>query len=400
MDAEVAVIGGGPVGATLAMLLAQAGRRVTVVEKAELPRDKPCGEGLMPSGVRVLSGLGIDLVAEGFPPIGGVRYRLPGGGSVRGDLRTGHGCGVRRLRLDALLAARAAATPGVTFLTGSAVSAIRVGHGDVRVTTPQGELCTQVLVGADGLRSAVAGWLGWAPPRPPRAPFSRWSSRGSRRRHALVGHLAAQPTALRDEIQVTLLSAVEVYAAPSGPREVLVAVLGAHGALRAPGRSVVESYRAAVDSAHPDLAAAPLAGRVWGAGPFHTAPTTVAGGRAFLAGDAAGFLDPLTGDGIAAGLAQAAALTATLGAGVDLAVSREVAGAAAVYRRWCARQWRRRRFVSGLALGLTGSSLLAARALAGATRRPAALQALLEVNDGTRRLGSLGPRDWAALAGF
>lgn len=358
----------------------------------------------MPSGVRVLAGLGIDLVAEGFPAIGGVRYRLAGGRSVRGELRTGHGCGVRRLRLDPLLAARAAATPGVAFLTGLAASGVEVGHHDVRVTTPQGELRAQALIGADGLRSPVARWLGWARPPgtggPREARFRGWGPRGRPPRHALVGHLAAPPAALRDEIQVTLLGGVEVYAAPCGRDEVLVAVLGAHGALRAAGRSVTDSYRDAVQRAHPELATAPLVARLWGAGPFRTAPTTVADGRVFLVGDAAGFLDPLTGDGIASGLTQAVALAAALTAGVDLAASRQLAAAAARYRGWCARQWRRRRVVTRLALGLTGSTVLAARALAGTTRRPGALHALLEVNDGTRGLGSLGPRDWAALAGF
>src|SRR6266851_1405428 len=175
MDADVAVIGGGPVGSTMALLLARAGRRVTVLEKGRLPRDKPCGEGLLPSGVRVLAGVGVDLAAEGFPPIAGVRYRLEGGPSVRGDLRSGPGRGVRRLRLDALLADRAAAAPGVSFLCGC---------------------------------------------------------------EALVGHLAAGGGAIRDEIVVTLLDEVEVYAAPAGPGEVLVAILGQRGALRRPSLTV------------------------------------------------------------------------------------------------------------------------------------------------------------------
>lgn len=387
MDADVAVIGGGPVGATLAMLLAQRGRRVIVVERATMPRDKPCGEGLMPSGVRVLSGLGVDLVAEGFPPVRGVRYQLPGGGSVRGELRAGAGCGARRLRLDALLAARAASACGVTFVTGCAATGVTPGREEVRVDTSGGSLRARVLVGADGLRSPVARWMGWARP-----------SRG-RARHALVGHFSAPGTLLGDEIVVTLLGGVEVYAAPAGPEELLVAVLGPRGALRTPGRTVAESYRAAAERAHAGLTGAAVVGRVWGAGPFRTAPRTVAGGRVFLAGDAAGFLDPLTGDGMAAGLNQAAALAGLL-AHPDLGSWPQLAATAAAYRSWRARQWRRRRAVTALAMALTGSTTMARRALAGVTRRPAALQSLLEVNDGVRGLASLGARDWAALAGF
>jgi len=390
MDADVAVIGGGPVGSTLALLLARAGRRVAVVEKSRLPRDKVCGEGLMPAGARVLASAGVDLLAEGFPPVRGVRYTLAGGPSVRGDLRSGPGHGVRRTRLDALLAERAAAVRGVTFLFGCPVLDVAVEARGARVETAQGELRARVVVGADGLRSPTARRLGWTRP-----------ARANRARFALVGHLAAAGRQEhRDEIVVTLLEGVEVYAAPAGHDEVLVAVLGGRDALRRPGLTVVERYRSAVERAHPELGGAELRGRVRGAGPFWTKPGTVARDRALLAGDAAGFLDPLTGDGIAAGLAQAAALAALLAGPLDLDDARQVAAAAARYRAWHARQWRRRRFVTALALALTGSTALARRAMAGVRRRPQALESLLEVNDGTRGLGAVSPRDWAALAGF
>jgi len=69
------------------------------------------------------------------------------------------------------------------------------------------------------------------------------------------------------------------------------------------------------------------------------------------------------------------------------------------YRRWEAGQWRRRVFVNRLALTLTGSSLLARRALRRLRQRPSTLNRLLEVNDGTRSLWSLSLRDWSTLAG-
>lgn len=379
MDADVVVIGGGPVGATLAMCLGRAGRRVMVLEKSRFPRDKPCGEGLLPSGVGVLGRLGVDLAEDSFPALTGVRYRLPGGSSAKGTYRSRTGCGVRRTRLDALLMERAATTPGVSIAVGCPATEIRIEERRVRVESRAGSVTAPTLVGADGLHSTVARWLGWD--RPPRGVS----------RYGLVGHLSLDG-AIPDEVVVTLLGDREVYAAPTARDELLVAVLGRRGALRYPGWSVEETYRAIVDEAHPELAGAPLTSRVHGAGPFRVGPSQVAKGGTFLVGDAAGFTDPLTGDGIAAGLVQAEALARFL--------VQDSESAAARYREWRAGQWRRRRLVSGLALGLSGSATLARRALGGLGRRPAALQSLLEVNDGTRGLASVAPRDWAALAGF
>src|SRR5215467_5023862 len=118
MDADLVIIGGGPVGSTLGLLLA---------------------------------GAGVDLAAEGFPPVAGVRYRLEGGASVRGDLRSGLGRGVRRTRFDALLAERASAAPGVQFLCGCAALAVHAEAGGMRVETDHGRLRAGAVIAADGL---------------------------------------------------------------------------------------------------------------------------------------------------------------------------------------------------------------------------------------------------------
>src|SRR3979490_166004 len=117
LDAQVIVVGGGPVGSVLAMLLGRSRGETLVLEKTSFPRDKPCGEGLMPGGVAVLEQLGLDLAREGFPPLEGITYRTPEGtthgASPPRPGQPGHGFGVRRLRFDALLAERAATTPNV-----------------------------------------------------------------------------------------------------------------------------------------------------------------------------------------------------------------------------------------------------------------------------------------------
>jgi flavin-dependent dehydrogenase len=189
---------------------------------------------------------------------------------------------------------------------------------------------------------------------------------------------------------VTVLQDCEVYAAPTAGDEVLVAVLGTKHRLHRDGEKVRDAYARRVYEAHPELRVD--GAEVHGAGPFWVRPKRVAGRRVFLLGDAGGFLDPLTGDGMSEALVAARMLAGILGSG-----HRDPEQA---YRAWERGQWGRRVFVNRLALTLTGSTTLARRALSRLQRRPATLNRLLDINDGTQSLWSLTPRDWAALAGI
>ncbi len=383
LDAQVIVVGGGPVGSVLAMLLGREGVRTLILEKASFPRDKACGEGLMPGGVAVLEHLGIDLAREGFPTLTGIRYRTADGRTTFGAFRVGqavpdHGFGVRRLRFDAFLAEKAAATANVELRTGCAVRSLERAGEAFRLETSSGALTGARVVGADGIRSTTRRLLGWSKPLP------------RHQRHALVSHLKVPGHTIR-EVVVTLLPTNEVYVAPSGPDELLAVVMGPPGTLRRADTSVRESYIKTVAAAHPEFAGADT-GRVSGAGPFRVNSRRVADRGAFLLGDAAGFIDPITGDAMSAGFRAAAYLAGLLGSGAPSSEAR--------YRRWYASQWRTRRLVTAIALGLTGSPRLARRALTGIGRHPEALESLLEVNSGVRRLGSVPLRTWSALAGI
>ena len=365
------IVGAGPAGSSLAIMLGEAGVDTVLLDRATFPRDKACGEGLMPSGVRVLESLGVDLA--GFPRLTGVTYRVPRAGSASGDFLDGKtGRGTRRMAFDVMLAERAAATRNVRALFACEVSGI-----DGRtVMTATGDVAGRAVVAADGIHSQLARWMGWS--RPARRPH----------RYAFAGHAPAPGHGI-DRIVVTVLDGCEVYTAPTSGDELLVAVLGTKSGLREDGETAQHAYERHVADAHPQLSVAGAAVR--GAGPFWVRPSRVAGDGVFLIGDAAGFLDPLTGDGMSDALVAASKLSGILASQVE--------NPEAVYARWESAQWRRRVLVSRLALLLTGSSVLARRALRRLQGRPVTLNRLLEVNDGSRSLWSLSVRDWAALAG-
>ena len=125
-SADVIVVGAGPAGSAAAWRLRQAGREVVVLEKADFPREKVCGDGLTPRGVKALQDLGIDT----SPRAGWVRHkglRVHGGGVVtevdwpRLETWPDHSLVLRRSELDARLAAHAA-DAGARVHTGVTVT--------------------------------------------------------------------------------------------------------------------------------------------------------------------------------------------------------------------------------------------------------------------------------------
>ena len=305
LEVDVLVIGAGPAGSATATWLAEAGRRVALIDRARFPRDKPCAEYMSPETLRWLDRLGVlgELEAAGGCPVRGTTVVGPYGARLSGRFAEArprpfrnNGLAISRRILDHRLILRAAAagaavhedTSMVELLhTGSAVSGAMVrqaGGGLQRIDA-------RLTVGADGLRSVVARRIG-------RRRFGR------PRRLAFVAHVAG----VRDMAQAAEMHVGRAgYAGlnPIGSDLTNVAlVLPQHRARPAGGR-VREFFFEALEQ-FPGIRGRVEPGRlardVLVTGPFNAWSRRVVADGVMLVGDAADFFDPFTGEGICAAL--------------------------------------------------------------------------------------------------
>ncbi|MEV3987535.1 NAD(P)/FAD-dependent oxidoreductase [Streptomyces sp. NPDC049837] len=281
---DLLVAGGGPAGLATAIHAALRGMEAVVVEPRPGPVDKACGEGVMPGGVRSLAALGVGPAGQ---ELRGIRY-VDGPHRAEAGFRDGTGLGVRRTVLSAALARRAAEL-GVRVVPGR-VGEVRQGPDTV---TAAG-LRARWLVAADGLHSPVRRALGLE--LPDRRP----------RRFGLRRHYRMAPWS--DFVEVHWSGSGEAYVTPVAEDLVGVAVLS--GARR--------PYDAHLDH-FPELAARLAAGAavnaVRGAGPLRQRVRGRVAGRVLLVGDAAGYVDALTGEGVSLALASAGAAVRCLASG-------------------------------------------------------------------------------------
>ena len=273
---DLLVAGAGPVGLVTAITARLAGLDVVVVEPREGSIDKACGEGLMPDALDRLARIGVDPQGRDFR---GIRY-VADGAVAEARFSGKPGRGVRRTALHDALMARARAL-GVEFVEGR-VDAIRQDADGVEAAG----IRSRYLVGADGLHSHVRRSLGLM------------ATAGRRQRFGVRQHYAIQPWT--DMVEVHWLSDAELYVTPVGEDLVGVAVLG-----------TAPIHLAAAISGVPDLAdrlaGALVASTPRGAGPLRQKVAARRSGRALLVGDAAGYVDALTGEGLSVGFAEAEA---------------------------------------------------------------------------------------------
>jgi flavin-dependent dehydrogenase len=392
IETEAVVVGAGPSGATTALLLARRGHEVILIDRARFPRDKACGEGVMPPGVAALRRMGLyqRVVATGARPLEGVTYRHQRIGvevdvpfPVPPDGGPAAGLGVRRTTFDAVLVDAVREEPRAVVREGERVTGlIRDPGGDVLgVGTTTDEIRARVVIGADGLHSQTRAWTGL-----------RARPQG-RMRYGIAGHWQVD-TGDCDGIRVTLAGGHEWYAAPVGPDLLLVSVL-TH---RSRPAMTARHYEGAARRSIPTVANAALVSRPLGAAHFHQRARAVAEGRVFLVGDASGYDDPTTGDGIAIGMLLAERLAEHTGDLLDGVI--DAGTAVARYARDHADLVRERRRLTSLALFLARSPELSRRAILRARHDPHALGKLIAINCGYQTFRDVSPRDWLSLAGI
>jgi flavin-dependent dehydrogenase len=273
---DVLVAGAGPVGLVTAINAALSGLEVVVVEPRTAPIDKACGEGLMPDALARLARIGVD---PSGVALRGIRY-IAGDHVAEARFSGTPGRGVRRTELHGALRERSGAL-GVRFVSGRVDAIVQ----DDEWIEAAG-IRSRYLVGADGLHSQVRRTLGLAA-----------DSLGLQR-FGVRQHFAVRPWT--DMVEVHWLSDVEVYVTPVGASLVGVAVLGTaplhlHAAI------------ARVPELAGRLEGVATASTSRGAGPLRQRVKARGVGRALLVGDAAGYVDALTGEGLRVGFAEAEA---------------------------------------------------------------------------------------------
>lgn len=375
---DVLISGAGPAGAHLAIRLAKAGWSVGLIDRKIFPRAKLCGEFLSPECMPLLDEVGLksSVLAAGARHVGGMRLygfgRFASGaykqiGKVKPPKELG--LAIRRERLDQLAFEQAQQCQRVETYLGYDVSEVildETGRAQgLLLRDPCGkriEMRARFIVGADGAKSRVARSLGWH------------RTNDKNERWAIVARFTGVEEKADAEVHF-LEGAYFAACAIDGGEFTANLVLNA-SALPKGARNLRETFEEHVSRA-PELAArlknAQFVGEVRVCGPLATNATQCTGPGAALVGDACGFVDPLTGEGIFIAMRGASLLADSLMEA--LAHPEREAQALARYERQ-----RRKAF---------GSRYKLARLLQRGIRHPALISGVLSVLAGSPGLCDL-----------
>lgn len=292
---DLVVVGAGPAGSTaaIAALRADPTTRVLLLDAADFPRDKVCGDGVAPHALDVLAGLGVDVAAltAGTSPVDDLRLTSP-----RGVTAT------RRFARPASVVPRALLDARLVHAAQHAGAVLR--RHRVRTLTPTGDGVdvdgaghARTVIGADGAESVVRRQCGAR-----RAPAGTTAI-------ALRGYTSARPWPTGEQRLVMTTAHWPAYAwvFPVGDGTANVG----YGELVRATPPTRAQLTARLHDLLPDCPPVALRGHRL---PLSPGRPDVGAGRVLLVGDAASLINPLTGEGIhyavlSGALAGAAAMT-------------------------------------------------------------------------------------------
>ena len=360
-DLDVLVVGAGPAGIAAALTAHARGLSTACLDRATFPRDKTCGDGLTASALRLLEELGVGVPGiASTQPVTTVVLRGPNGRIIELPLpRDGHHAVVTtRLDLDAALVDRARAV-GVTVLEGQAVTGIDIARSVVTIERDDGHRpSARYVIAADGHYSSVRRLTAPEPDR----DLGSW--------HAFRQYFSGvDDDRLWVLFEADLLPGYAwVFPLPGGRANVGFGVLRDD---RTSGKQLAALWRDLLDRPALRDVLGPRAEpeaphRAWPI-PASFDPRRATAGRVLFAGDAAGVVDPMTGEGIAQALESGILAARAIADGI--AEGRPVAAVDATYRRTLDRA--------------LGRDLRLAHRLQFLLRKPASATAVLALVDAT-----------------
>ena len=158
---DVAVVGAGPAGAAAAREAARTGARTLLLERADLPRYKRCGGGLIGLSQQAIRDAGVDASRLSKDDVGRFAFTSAGGRPFERTTAAFLPM-VMRAELDAELV-RVAVDAGAVLRTGTAVAAYAESDGIVTLGTSAGPVWARAVVGADGSQGRCASYVGVTP---------------------------------------------------------------------------------------------------------------------------------------------------------------------------------------------------------------------------------------------
>lgn len=309
MKLRILVVGGGPVGLFQALELAEAGHHVTVVEASDWPRDKVCGEGIMPGGVALLDQMGVlsKLPTTELSLFKGVRY-IDGNCNRVGFFKYGHGLGVRRTSLSQALFDRASEVTNIELYPYTQLSGLGNIEGSPVTAQLRGGIhswCGDFVIGADGINSKTRRLLG----------IETHKLSSDVRLGARVHLKANCPTDVPTEVEVYWGNGVEAYLTPNSEGSFEIAFLWFKDRYQGAASELEAWLWSQFPVLRDKFFDCERLSRFQSQGGFATRANKIMGQNWALVGDAAYFFDGITGEGLSLGFALARSLSWALTSG-------------------------------------------------------------------------------------